>query len=114
MEVLNIDKIEGRRITVPGMTRVLKDILVTNNMTTHLGVIPPGQVTSEHSHPKSEEIVYVVKGRGTVTSGGKTRSYGPNHLVYIPEGVLHQYRNDGDEELLLFVVYSPPAEVPKR
>jgi len=96
------------------MTRVLKDILVTKYMTTHLGIIPPGQASSEHSHPGSEEIIYVVKGEGSVTAGGETKGYRANHLVYIPEGVPHQHRSTGNEDLILFVVYSPPAEVPKK
>ena len=96
------------------MTRKIKDLLVTKNMTTHLGIIPPGQASSEHVHPNSEEICYIVKGKGSVTAGGETKSYGSNYLVYIPPGVPHQYRGEGNGDLILFCVYSPPAEVPKK
>jgi len=92
----------------------LKDLLVTKNMTTHLGIIPPRQASSKHVHPKSEEICYIIKGEGSVTADGETKSYGPNYLVYIPPGVSHQYKSKGNEDLTLFCVYSPPAEVPKK
>jgi len=114
MKIINIDDVHAREIREPGMTRTLKDILVTGKMTTHLGIIPPGQSSSEHSHPISEEIVYIVKGKGKVRAGGQTGEYKSNYLVFIPESVPHQYTNTGTEDLLLFVVYSPPAEVPKK
>lgn len=114
MKVIDVDKIEGRKIAVPGMTRVIKDILISKNTTTHLGIIPPGQSSSRHNHPKSEEIVYVVKGEGWVEAGGEKKNYKANHLVFIEPGVYHQYKNTGKSDLLLFVVYSPPAGVPKK
>jgi len=114
MKVLDIDEIEGRRITVPGMTRVLKDILVTKNMTTHLGVIPPGQSSSRHVHPESEEVVYVVKGEGWVETDGERKDLMQNYLVFLKPGEYHQYKSTGKNDLVLFVVYSPPAEVPKK
>ena len=114
MKIIDIDGVAGRRINIPGMTRTIKDILVTNTMTTHMGIIPPGQSTSEHSHPVSEEIVYVVKGAGRCQVGGQTGEFKSNCLLLVPEGVPHSYTNTGSEELLLFVVYSPPAEVPKK
>lgn len=119
-KVINIDEIKGRVTTIPGTIRTLKDVLVTENTTTHLGIIPPGQVTSRHNHPNSEELVYVVQGKGNVTIGkeekpeDETMDYSQNFLVYIPKRLYHQYRNLGDGNLILFVVYSPPGEVPKK
>ena len=114
MKVLNIDEVEGRKITTPGNTRTLKDLISTKNMTTHVGIIPPGQASSKHVHMNSEEVCCIIKGEGAVTAGGETKRYGPNYLVYIPLGVYHQYTSDGNEDLILFCVYSPPAEVPKK
>jgi mannose-6-phosphate isomerase-like protein (cupin superfamily) len=114
MKIIDIDEVHGRHINIPGMTRTIKDILATNTMTTHMGIIPPGQSTSEHSHPLSEEIAYIVKGVGRCQVGGQTGEFKANCLLFVPEGVPHYYTNTGSEELLLFVVYSPPAEVPKK
>jgi mannose-6-phosphate isomerase-like protein (cupin superfamily) len=114
MKIIDIDDVPGRHIDTPGMTRTIKDILATDKMTTHLGVVPPGQSTSEHSHPFSEEIVYIVKGSGRCRVGEQTGELRVNCLLFVPEGVPHQYTNTGSEDLILFVVYSPPAEVPKK
>jgi mannose-6-phosphate isomerase-like protein (cupin superfamily) len=114
MKIINIDDLSGRQIETPGMTRTIKDILVTGKMTTHLGIVPPGQSTSEHSHPLSEEIVYVVKGKGVCRVGEKTGEFKPNCLLFVPEGIPHQYSSTGDEDLILFVVYSPRAELPEK
>jgi mannose-6-phosphate isomerase-like protein (cupin superfamily) len=113
MKIIDIDDVPGRQIKIPGMTRTIKDTLITKRMTTHLGIVPPGQSTSEHSHPLSEEIVYIVKGTGRCTVGGQTGVIKANCLLFVPEGAPHQYNNTGSEDLILFVVYSPPAEVPK-
>jgi mannose-6-phosphate isomerase-like protein (cupin superfamily) len=114
MEIIDIDGIPGRHIATPGVTRTIKDILVTDKMTTHWAMIPPGQSTTEHSHPLSEEIVYIVRGRGKARAGEQTGEFKTNQLMFIPEAVPHRFTNTGDEELVIFVVYSPPAEVPKK
>jgi quercetin dioxygenase-like cupin family protein len=107
MQVIEIDAAPSRKIEVPGQTRTIIDTLTTTEMTTHVGIFPPGQSSSEHSHPNSDEIVYVVKGEGTVKAGGVTKQYRANHLVHIPRGMQHQYTNTGNGELVLFVVYNP-------
>lgn len=114
MQVINIDKIRGREIRTPGMIRTVKEILVTEQATAHVGIVACHQRTSEHSHELSEEIVYVARGRGEVKAGGEARAYSANHLVFIPKGVRHQYWNTGEEDLVLFVLYSPPAKLPKK
>jgi len=114
LEVVDINSIPGREIKIPGQTRTLKWILTTKETTTHLGIFPPGESSSEHSHPTSEELVYVAKGKGKVTADGVTKEYSPNHFVHIPKGITHQYTNTGDTELILFVVYSPPTDIPNK
>ena len=114
MKIIDIDDVPGRYIDIPGMTRTIKDILATDKMTTHLGAIPPGQSTSNHSHPLSEEIVYIVKGAGKCRVGEQTGEFRVNCMLFVPEGVPHQYTNTSSEDLILIAVYSPPAEVPKK
>jgi mannose-6-phosphate isomerase-like protein (cupin superfamily) len=114
MKIINIDDISGRHIDTPGMTRTIKDILATDKMTTHWAAVPPGQSTSEHSHPLSEEIVYIVKGAGRCRVGEQIGELRPNCMLFVPEGVPHQFTSTGNEDLIIFVVYSPPAEVPKK
>ena len=114
IKIIDIDAVPGRHIDTPGMTRTIKDLLATDKMTTHMGVVPPGQSTSEHSHPLSEEIVYIVKGTGRCRVGGEIGELRPNCMLFVPEGLPHQYTSTGSEDLVILVVYSPPAEVPKK
>ncbi len=114
MQIFDIDSIPGRRMEEPGLRRLLKEIFASRRMAAHLGVIFPGQASSRHSHEASEEFVYVVRGNGQVTVGDETAPLKPNLMVYGPPGIAHQYRNTGQEDLVLFVVYSPPTELPSR
>ncbi|RLI36939.1 cupin domain-containing protein [Candidatus Bathyarchaeota archaeon] len=116
MEVINIDDIEGYMLgdEKTGTLRRIKTVFTSKNMRVHVGIFPPKQASSRHSHPNSEEIVYVVKGRGKVTAGDETREYGPNTLIFIPVGVPHQYFNTGDGEMVLLAIYSPPTELPSK
>jgi oxalate decarboxylase/phosphoglucose isomerase-like protein (cupin superfamily) len=67
-----------------------------------------GKGHARHNHPGSEEIIYVVSGRGeqmvddrpavAVTAGSS---------IYIPADVYHSTLNTGTETLKLIVVYSP-------
>ena len=98
----------------PGLRRVLKEICTTERMTAHLGIISPGQASSRHSHETSEEFVYVVADIGEVWVGDETARLKPNVMVYGPPAIPHQYRNTGQHDLILFVVYSPPTTMPSR
>lgn len=114
MKVIDVGKLKGRRIKEPGYQRTLKKIIETKKITAHLGVIEVGQVTSRHVHEESEEIVYVLKGKGNVTAGDETKKYNSNFFIHLPAGVPHQYRNKGEENLILLAIYSPPASLPKK
>ncbi len=114
MDIFDVDCIKGKKMQEPGLRRVLKEIFAGKHMTAHLGIIFPGQASSRHAHDKSEEFVYVVQGTGEVTVGQETAPLKPNVMVCGPPAIPHQYRNTGQEDLVLFVVYSPPTQLPSR
>jgi len=111
MKVINIDDVEGKTVVDPGATRTVKVVLHTKKTGIHYAMFPPGQQSSAHTHAETEELVYIVKGKGTITAGDETQSYAANHLVYIPPGVTHQYKNAGNEEMILLVIYNPPTMI---
>ena len=94
--------------------RRIKVVLSSKYMRIHVGIFPGRQAGSKHVHENSEEVVFVIKGKGEVYIDDKAYSIGPGSLVYTPPGVPHQYKNTGEEELVLFAVYSPPTELPSR
>ena len=56
---------------------------------------------SPHRHPQSEEIVYVVAGRGRVWLDGVVHAVGPGSWYRIPAGTPHATMADPDERMSL-------------
>lgn len=63
--------------------------------------IDPGHGRSPHRHPQSEEIVYVVSGRGRVWLDGTFHPVHPGWWYRIPAGLPHATLADPGERLSL-------------
>ena len=82
-------------------------------LTSGLTIFEPGESSSLHDHPDSEEINFIVQGSGeVVTEDGDRTPFGPHTFMYIPKGVKHQHVNTGREPLWLVFVYGPHGQVP--
>lgn len=65
-----------------------------------LHVYSPGGYTEGHPiHPDWEQAYYIVSGTMTVQIAGRKYRVPAGSFVYIPRGVEHNHRNDGQEEL---------------
>jgi quercetin dioxygenase-like cupin family protein len=73
----------------------------------------PGESSSYHNHPISEEIDFVIKGHGKVESDGELKDFKEFDYMFIPKGVYHRHINTSKETLILLWVYTPPGELPK-
>lgn len=71
--------------------------------------LEPGEGHERHSHPESDEILYVVRGEGEQTVGDETRDIEAGEMVAVPRGVEHGTVNTGWEPLVLLAVYAPPG-----
>ncbi len=76
--------------------------------------VPPGKGHERHNHPGSEEIIFIMKGRGEQMVEDEdgvphTQIVEPGCTVFIPESRFHSTLNTGDEPMEIFVVYSPPG-----
>lgn len=76
-------------------------------------VFEPGEASSYHVHPDSEEINLVVKGSGVLVSEGEEAAFHAGHAMWVPKGVHHQHRNTGSTPLQLLWVYTPQAPLPQ-
>jgi mannose-6-phosphate isomerase-like protein (cupin superfamily) len=76
-------------------------------------IFEPGEASSYHIHPDSEEIKLVLTGSGLVVSEGEEAPFGPGQAMWVPKGVYHQHKNTGLEPLKLLWVYTPQADLPK-
>jgi oxalate decarboxylase/phosphoglucose isomerase-like protein (cupin superfamily) len=71
--------------------------------------LEPGKGHELHTHPESDEILYVVSGEGEQTVAGETREVSAGEMIFIPEGVEHGTVNTNWEPLKLLAVYAPPG-----
>jgi len=71
--------------------------------------LEPGKGHERHTHPDSDEILYVVRGEGEQEVAEETREITGGDMVYVPEGVEHGTVNTGWEPLVLLAVYAPPG-----
>lgn len=72
----------------------------------------PGQTSGElgNEHPRAEQWLYVIAGRGTLRFGNRRRTIDPGSLVLIRKGEIHQVVNDQKRTILRTLnVYVPPA-----
>lgn len=77
-----------------------------------MGYFSPGEQLAPHIHPESEEIYYVIQGRGTVYLGEELQEIPvePHVGLYVPPGMVHGVKNTGDERLLIAFFVAPGKE----
>jgi putative monooxygenase len=93
--------------------RVVDERLVdSEHVAAGLTIFDPGESSSLHSHPDSEEVDFIVQGCGEVVSGGDRSAFGTHSFMFIPKGVEHQHVNTGEEPMWLIWMYTPSGELP--
>jgi oxalate decarboxylase/phosphoglucose isomerase-like protein (cupin superfamily) len=102
----------------PGMRRkvfrlVDESLVGSKHIVAGLTIFEPGEASSLHNHPESEEVDIMVRGSGdVVTEDGCRTAFQPGDWVFIPQGQFHQHVNTGDEPLWLIWMYTPPGQLP--
>ncbi|WP_456475034.1 cupin domain-containing protein [Candidatus Pyrohabitans sp.] len=71
-------------------------------------VVGVGEATREHFHRKSEEVYYILSGRGEMHIDGEKAAVRVGDVVHIPAGARHYVVNTGKEELIILCASSPP------
>jgi mannose-6-phosphate isomerase-like protein (cupin superfamily) len=72
--------------------------------------LPVGGVTTPHYHPKTEEIYYVLEGRGLMQVGDDAEAVGPGDAIAIPPKVVHRITNTGECVLRFLCCCAPGYE----
>lgn len=72
--------------------------------------LPPCCSTTPHYHPLTEEIYYLLTGRGRMRIGEDQREVGPGDAIAIPPGLVHQITNTGPETLVFLCCCAPAYE----
>ena len=66
-----------------------------------------GQDQRIHSHPDSDKIYFVLRGKGTFHIAGQEKELGAGELVIAKPGEAHGVRNAAAEDLVLLVFMTP-------
>jgi mannose-6-phosphate isomerase-like protein (cupin superfamily) len=78
-------EMQGRDHGAPGLSLILVQAA-------------PGEGPALHSHPYAEVII-VQEGTATFSDGTTDREVGPGHVVIVPAGEQHAFRNTGSGPL---------------
>jgi quercetin dioxygenase-like cupin family protein len=71
-------------------------------------VLLPGQGHVRHDHPGSDEVLYVLSGRGEqMVDDGEPFPVGPGQAIFVPKGAPHSTVNTGWEPMALLAIYAP-------
>ncbi|GGX93287.1 cupin domain-containing protein [Streptomyces hiroshimensis] len=73
--------------------------------------IPPGGVSGEHRHTRTEEIYFILSGRGEFLLNGTAHPARPGSLLLTGTGAVHGLRNTGEDHLdwLVIEMLTPPT-----
>ena len=75
-------------------------------MTVGLATLPPGGMSLRHFHPNCEEVLHVLHGRIVHTMGDDEAGMEAGDTVTIPANTIHNARNIGDADAILFICFS--------
>ena len=79
---------------------------------TAMMTLRPGQQSGPDKstdHPKSEQVLLVLKGSVFAEVGRAKRTLKPGDVVLVPAGAAHRFSNRGKTTAVTFNVYAPPA-----
>ena len=66
------------------------------------GLLVPGASIGEHTHEENCEILFVLKGNGTIIEDGVSSPICEGECTYCPKGHTHSLVNTGTEDLIFF------------
>ena len=72
--------------------------------------LPPTASTTAHYHVETEEIYYLLEGRGAMRVGDEQLEVGPGDAIAIPPGEVHQITNTGSTILKFLCCCAPGYE----
>ena len=76
--------------------------------------VPVGTAIGRHKHSRTEEIYFVVSGRGLMDQDGSRSEVGPGDLIMTRRDVTHAMDVVGDDDVELLVIEVYPADVLDR
>ena len=92
-------------------TNFRKEVVTGAHSQVVLMSIPVGGEIGLETHKVDQTLIFV-QGRGQAILNNVTSEILPNHLVFVPAGTQHNFKNTGSEELKLYTIYAPSHHKP--
>jgi mannose-6-phosphate isomerase-like protein (cupin superfamily) len=73
--------------------------------------VPPGGNVGLHVHSRTEEVYFIVSGRGRMRVGDESREVGRGDLILTPLHTAHSFHVLGDEPATFIVMEMVPPEI---
>jgi len=70
-------------------------------------ITPPGGGPPPHHHVNDDEAFHVLEGRVAFLSAGEWHEVGPGGATYMPRGVVHTFKNVGDQPSRMLISTTP-------
>jgi mannose-6-phosphate isomerase-like protein (cupin superfamily) len=67
-------------------------------------------VEGSHRHDDHALTVIILRGWGLMKIGSGLRRVGPGSILYVPRGIVHEFRNESGDVAVAYVIYSPPYD----
>jgi len=110
-EFVERPKPEGREADPARLASALTDVLALGHSRAQLWRYPPGARGRRHAEHTQEEVFVVLEGTLTMHLGEPPERVDlpPRSVVSVEPGTPLQLRNDGDDEVVVFVYGAPPV-----
>jgi quercetin dioxygenase-like cupin family protein len=72
----------------------------------------PGTTVKRHSHPETEQLMWIVDGDVTMTVGDETKRLGAGDVVVVNRGVEHELRSENGMTFVEALAPVPRDHVP--
>src|SRR5665647_3418774 len=113
--MLILNEIDVPEIEQPGrFMRWLtsEDSFHANNLSVCVIRVLPGEtVRPAHSHPNSEEFIYIINGTGKVMIENEVANVEAGSAVLFEQGKVHMLKNTGDIEMKVICFFAPATNM---
>ncbi len=88
-----------------------KEVFTGNHSQIVLMNVAPGQEIGKEIH-HVDQILFFVDGQGVAILNDVHSDVFPYHMVFVPSGVEHNFKNTGEREMKICTIYSPAEDKP--
>ena len=88
------------------------DSLQANNLSVCVIRVLPGEaVRPAHSHPNSEELIYIITGNGKVMIENEVGEVSAGSAILFEQRKIHMLKNTGDIEMKVICFFAPATNI---